>query len=220
MVTPRSSKQLAEESGGEISGVFHGQGFPEAGVILRDVAPKGELIRSGFAINRHGTRAGPLRRGHHPVIDFVVLGKWRDGKERALAGPVGGHDVHKDDVVVDRECRNRCAPLSRQIVLRPAFAVALKDEVGIVGYDVAVNVLQPLLDKLVRETLQDLDRRRLTFRVHVVGKRSSREVGIATSDQHQIGVEPSVLVERARGFHGGLEAIIRPDQSKDGRSRE
>src|ERR1039458_1071506 len=87
----------------------------------------------------------------------------------------------------------------RQIILRPAFAVALEDEVRIVGHYVAINVFQSLLDKLLGETLQDLDRRCLAFRVHIVGKSSSRKVGVAASDQHQIGVEPSVFVEHARG---------------------
>src|SRR5271157_2281894 len=122
-------QQLAEEARTEVGRVFDGQRFAEAGIVLRDVPPKGELAGARFAIDGHRTRAGALRRSHYAVIDFVVLGKRRDAEKRTLAGTVGRLDVYEDDVVINSQRGNRGAPLACQVVLRPAFAVALEDEV-------------------------------------------------------------------------------------------
>src|SRR5271157_3501355 len=97
-------EQLAEEARAEVGRVFDGQRFAEAGVVLRNVPPEGQLAGAGFAIYGYRTRAGALRRSHHAVVDFVVLGKRRDAEKRALAGSVGGFDVNEDDIVVDGQC--------------------------------------------------------------------------------------------------------------------
>src|SRR5208337_4468622 len=83
-------QQLAEKSCREVSGVLDGECLAEPSIVLGNVAPEGELVRTRLAIDGDGARARALRRRHHAVINLVVLGKRRDVEERALARTVRG----------------------------------------------------------------------------------------------------------------------------------
>ena len=74
---------------------------------------------------------------------MVIVGVGRNADVGALAYVIGRHYGDEHDVVIDGERRNRSAPSPKQVILSPAFAIALQDEVGIVGHQIAVDHLQP-----------------------------------------------------------------------------
>src|SRR2546425_7686499 len=54
----------------------------------------------------------------------------------------------------------------------------------------------------------------------VVRQFASGKIRIATSDQEQVAVQPSIAVERAGGFDGRAELIIGTNQRERRRNRE
>ena len=69
--------------------------------------------------------------------------------EGAFADAISGKDIDENYVVIDGESGNRRAVGPDEIVLTPAFAVALEGEIGIVGDQVAVYVLHSLLHQFI-----------------------------------------------------------------------
>ena len=69
--------------------------------------------------------------------------------EGAFADAISGKDVDENYVVIDGERGHRRAVGPDEIVLTPAFSVALEGEIGIVGDQVAVYVLHSLLHQFI-----------------------------------------------------------------------
>src|SRR5262249_45206769 len=137
--------------------------------------------RTWFAIYEEFARRACWGR-NNPVVQAIVVGKWRHADKRFLAWAIRGKDIYEDDVVVDRERRNRRAIGPHEVILTPAFAIAFKRKVRIIRDDVAVHVLHALLHQGVGEHFQRLDRMIVPLRAKVVRQFASGKIGIAVSD--------------------------------------
>ena len=212
-------QQLAEQFRRKLRRIFDGEGFVGAGIAQRHVAPKGQHRGAGFAIDEYfPARAGG--RGHDAIVDAIVVGKRRNADEGAVAGAIGGQDVHENYVVVDGERGNRSAVRPHQIVLTPTFAVTLEGEVGIVGDDVAVHVLHAFLRQRVGQLLEHANGMIVALGMQSVGQLAAGKIGIAAPHQHQVSGETAVGVESAVGFDRGVKSVVRTDQGHRRRGGE
>jgi len=93
-------------------------------------------------------------------------------------------------LVIDGERGNWCAIGPHQIVLTPAFTVALEGEVGIVGHDIAVNEFHAFLHERVGQRFQRLDGIVGALRALIVWKFAAGEIGIAMANERQVPIQP------------------------------
>ena len=137
-------QQATEKLRCKFRGIFDGQRLIGALIVQRHIAPQRQDGRSGLAIDKDFA-AGPSRRGNDPVINAVVIGERRHTDEGPLARAIRRQDIHEYDIVIDRKGRNWCSVAPHQVILAPAFAVAFKCKVRVIGNDVTVNVLHAFL---------------------------------------------------------------------------
>src|SRR5271167_3105843 len=107
-----------------------------------------------------------------------------------------------------------------QVVLTPPFSVALEGEVGVVGDDVAVDILHALLDQRVRELFEHLNGMIVARGMQVVRQFAAGKIRVAASDQDQIAGEASVFVENPAGLDSCARCVVWPNQCQSGRSRK
>ena len=86
---------------------------------------------------------------------MIVVSEGNDGDKSPLACAVRRQDVDEHHVVVDGEGRHGSAIAPYQVVLTPALAIAFEGEVGVIGDQIAVDILHALLDEAVRKILAD-----------------------------------------------------------------
>src|SRR5438034_11517106 len=94
---------------------------------------------------------------------LIVLAEGPEYEVCTLANTIGGKDVDENYVVINGKCGNRRPVGPDEIVLTPAFAVALESEIGVVGDQVAIYVLHSLSRQFVRQLFQHLARMVVAF---------------------------------------------------------
>ena len=188
-------------------------------VSQRHVAPESQRGGAGFAIDKDFP-ARARGRGHDAIVDAVVVGKRRNADEGAIAGAIGGQDIHENHIVIDGERGNRSAVRPHQIVLRPTFAVAFEGEIRIVSNDIAVHILHAFLGQRVGQLFEYANGMVIALGMQRVGQLAAGKIRIAASHQHQVSRETSVGVEGAVGFDRGVKSVVRPDQGHGRRGGE
>ena len=68
----------------------------------------------------------------------------------------------------------------------------------------------------VGERFQGLNGIVVALGAEIVGEFASGKIGIAVADQDKVSVEAAVAVERAGGFNGGAELVVRTNQRERG----
>src|SRR5215469_15073198 len=209
-------EHLAKELRGKARRVFNRNCLARSGIVERNVSPERNLVSAGLASDVQSARTSAGRRRDHTIIDLIVSRVGRDVEEGFFAGVIARLNVHEYYVVVDGQGGNGRAPFPDQIILRPAFAVALEGVVGVVPNDVTIDIANALLHHFIGKLLEDLQRRLLALSARVVWQRASADVGITATDQKQVTFEAAMLVDGSRGFYRGVELILGPDQCQRG----
>src|SRR5262249_2226590 len=131
------------------------------------------------------------------------------------AGAICRRNVHKQNVVVDRQRRNGSSVGPHQVVLRPALAVALKGEVGIVGDDIAVDHFQALAHQVIGQILEHLDRNIASLGAEVVWENAAGKIRIAASDENQVSIQPAIDINDGAGFDRSTKLVIGANERQD-----
>src|SRR5207245_7531754 len=192
-------QQAPEQLSRKCRRIFDRERLVGAFIVDGHLAPKGQRGGARLAIEKDA----PCRargRGHDSIVDTVVVGKWNDGDECSFARAIRGQNIHEHHIVINRERRNRSAVAPYQVILAPAFAIALKREVGIIGHQVTVNVLHALLYQAVGEVLEHLDGMFIALGAKIVGQLAYGEIRIAASNQTKIAAKAAMLVEKTIGL--------------------
>src|SRR5581483_11522523 len=167
-------EQLGKQSCRKLRRILDGQRLGRTRIVYRQAAPKGEQRGAGLAVDVD-VASGARGSGNDAVVHLVIRGERRDVDKGAFPGAVAGKHLDEDHVVVDGQGGNGSAVGPYQVVLAPAFAVALEGEVGVVGHHVTVDVLEPFLHQAVGKSLEHLDGMVVALGAQRVGQFASGE---------------------------------------------
>ena len=192
------------------SRLFDGQSFIITGIPQRNRSPESEFQRSRFAqhadVSRDSARCCSDKISHR-----VVAGVRIKCEQRPLSNAIGRFETRKDHIVIDRQGRNRRAVIPHQIVLRPAFAVALVYEIAVIANDVAIDHSHAGCGHLVDEFVEHSRMLGYALGLLRVWQNASGEIGIASSDENQVTGNAAAAVRRTGGFNRRREFVIRAD---------
>ena len=141
-------QQLPKKCRREFRRIFDRQRFIRPWIVERDISPKRQHRRTRFAIDENPPPRARWR-SNHAIVNVVVIGKRNDADKCVLACAVGGQNIYEHHIVINGERRNRSAIGPHQIILAPAFPVALEGEVRIVGDYITVHILHPLSHQFI-----------------------------------------------------------------------
>ena len=137
-------QQLTEYRCSKLSWILDGEILVCTRIIERHIAPQSQDRGPGLTINEN-LAASAGGRGDDAIVNAVVIRKRCDADEGTVARTISWKNAHENYIVIDGESRNRGTVIPHQIILAPTFAIAFEGEIGVIGHDVAVNILDAFL---------------------------------------------------------------------------